>query len=116
MSGGCVMARGNKKDIPVETKKHIIHLYYNLHHKQADIARELRICLNSVKNVLSRYRRESQGGHVPTLRVRGRLRILRAADVDGYDDTLRRALPKFGFKGSDSKFRILDRLDHFIPV
>ncbi|KAJ6476608.1 hypothetical protein DFH09DRAFT_1216430 [Mycena vulgaris] len=66
------MARGNKKGISDETKRH----------KQEDIARDLRICLSSVEKILARYRKESEGLHVPTLRVRGLPRALGAADID----------------------------------
>jgi len=77
-----VMARGSRKNISDETKRHVVNLHYNDHRKQADIARDLRISLSSVEKILGQYRRESQGLHVPTLRVRGRPRILRVADVD----------------------------------
>ena len=40
-----LMARGTKKDIPDDTKKLVVHLYYNRHRKQADIAADLQICL-----------------------------------------------------------------------
>jgi transposase len=76
------MARGNKKGISDETKRHVIHMFHIRKSKQADIARDLRICLSSVEKILARYRRESEGLHVPTLRVRGRPRALGAADVD----------------------------------
>jgi transposase len=76
------MARGNKKNISDETKQDVIHLRYNRHRKQVDIASDLRISLSSVKKILGSYRRDSQGLRVPTLRVRGRPRILQTADVD----------------------------------
>ncbi|KAJ7713697.1 hypothetical protein DFH07DRAFT_695935, partial [Mycena maculata] len=55
------------------------------HHnrKQDEIARDLQISLSSVEKILARYRKDSQGIHPPpTLRVRGRPRILQVADVD----------------------------------
>ncbi|KAF7374023.1 DDE family endonuclease [Mycena sanguinolenta] len=50
--------------------------------QQADVARLLRISVRSVENILARYRSDSQGLSEPTLRVRGRRRILRVTDVD----------------------------------
>ncbi|KAJ7782521.1 hypothetical protein DFH07DRAFT_727956, partial [Mycena maculata] len=48
-----------------------------------EIARDLQISLSSVEKILARYQKDSQGIHAPpTLRVRGRLRILQVADVD----------------------------------
>ncbi|KAJ7466516.1 hypothetical protein FB451DRAFT_413860 [Mycena latifolia] len=76
------MARTNKKNISNETKQHVIHQCYNLHRKQKDIAVDLRIGLSSVERILTRYRRDSEGLSVPTLRVPGRPRLLHAADVD----------------------------------
>jgi transposase-like protein len=75
------MARGSKKNISLETKQHVVHLYYNRHYKQADIARDLRICLRSVENILADYRRGSHGLR-ERARVPGRPRILEAANVD----------------------------------
>ncbi|KAJ6549123.1 Homeodomain-like protein [Mycena vulgaris] len=75
------MARGNKKGISDETKQHVIWMSHN-RKKQEDIARDLRICLSSVEKILARYRKESEGLHVPTLRVRGLPRALGAADID----------------------------------
>ena len=71
-----------KKNISNKTKQHVIHLYYICHHKQEDIAADLRISFSSVERILTRYRRDSEGLNVPTLRVPGRPRLLHAADVD----------------------------------
>jgi transposase len=75
------MAQGNKKGISDETKRHVIWMAHN-HKKQEDIAHNLKICLSSVEKILGRYRRESKGLHIPTLRVRGRPQALGAADVN----------------------------------
>ena len=76
------MARGNKKGISDETKRHVIHMFHNRKYKQADIVHNLRICLSSVEKILACYRRESEGLHVPTLRIQGCPQALGAADVD----------------------------------
>ncbi|KAJ7661104.1 hypothetical protein B0H17DRAFT_953832 [Mycena rosella] len=74
---------GTHKNISSEKKKLVIHLYHNRGRKQADIARDLNISLSSVEKILGRYRRDTQGLHAPpTLRVRGRPRILKTANVD----------------------------------
>ncbi|KAJ7699592.1 hypothetical protein B0H17DRAFT_296740 [Mycena rosella] len=74
------MARGNKKDIPVEIQKLVVHLYLK-GRKQADIAIDLQISDRSVKNILRRYRLEREG-HAPPVRRRGRPRSLTVMDVD----------------------------------
>ncbi|KAJ7157860.1 hypothetical protein C8R43DRAFT_368562 [Mycena crocata] len=74
---------GTNKDITSDTKKLVVHLYYNRGRKQADIASDLLISLSSVEKILGRYRRDTEGLHVPpTLRVPGRRRILQTVDVD----------------------------------
>ncbi|KAJ7757647.1 Homeodomain-like protein [Mycena metata] len=78
------MTRLNHKDLSDDTKRTIIHMYYNVGGKlQPDIARDLRISLSSVERTLRRYRQDNLGLHpAPTLRVRGRPRLLKTADVD----------------------------------
>ncbi|KAJ6584973.1 hypothetical protein B0H19DRAFT_1059289 [Mycena capillaripes] len=59
-------------------------MFHNRKSKQAEIARDFRICLSSIEKFLARYRKESQGLHVPTLHVFSS--IVQAMTVDTDND------------------------------
>ncbi|KAJ7924812.1 hypothetical protein B0H13DRAFT_1863674 [Mycena leptocephala] len=59
------MARGNKKSISDETKRHVIHMFHNRKSKQADIARDLRALPSTVdRKTLPATSRQHMATHI----------------------------------------------------